>query len=129
MSVSTVPSAKALSAKASSLLTQISILENGLRRGRLDLDIIVEAGEEYTSPHKCGDQLAAMHMAAVEKLRVDLQARRAKVAALEDQVAAANAATDAAIAVVLPKLSAWLRGHVEGACHILALPSHTLSTR
>ena len=112
-----------LSAKASALLAQISILENGHRRALLDLDLVVEAGSEFLSPRDfvgrrpeaatgSGETVSAMHLAA-EKLRVDLQSRRAQVGALEVEVAAAEL-PEGRLHRILPKLSAWLRGSVEG---------------
>lgn len=101
---------------ATSLLHQISILEAGHRRALLDMQLIREVGADelglkmHLSPGS-GDAAEAMY-SAVEKLRLDLQARRAQVGALVG-IAAATAKTKD-IDPIMAKLSAWLQGSVEG---------------
>ena len=105
-----------LAAKAYALLNQVSILEGGHRRALVDLQLIVEAGFDALGLKGSGplaDPVAAMH-AAAENLRVCLQACRASVGLLEAEVSFANAEKDPAIEPCLRKLSAWLRGTVEG---------------
>lgn len=150
------PPPSVLAPRAKGLVDAIALLEMGHRKALADIELVLEAGAvsllgraavaaaaaagdlEEGEPHATHAFLRKMHP-ALERLRTDLQARRAAVGALEAEYAAAVAVATAAaggrggggatqkeerkgtdgpaadsLAAHMATLSGWLRGHVAG---------------